>query len=497
MDKLRLLLSAGTMLGLVAGTANATSILNQDGSPATPTGVGQGTLLDGFSEMGGPYSGYQGLEPETAVPWSVPQPGKVNVRINFFANEFPMAAWWTGMNGNGTGAPGNKQQSYGIYGWVRLDVGLDGETKTGIQYGAFAEFRENNTTNITGSTTPLSVTSPTGTPSTGALTGVSSGFAQGASADSSDNTIYVRHANVYVGTTDAGFLRIGTGLGSQTLYEIGLNDEYGFGGWIDMASSNIPTNLAPVWPWADGGNAYMAARLQYVSPVFDGFDFGISFAPTNAPPFDGSGCSTAYGGNGCTTQSTSTLSGDFGNRYRNELGIALRYRNTFGPVGFAMSGIYTTSGRVDDALAASQPYKGLNIGDIGAAIQFNKQIEISGNVMWGAFDGSWGLQPAGGATSVAWVAGAKYEIAQLPATVGAYYFNYKSQGLAGLPTQRTDQGLTVDATYGMGPGVVVIAEYDWGQRYQGDYDFLTNTTGTSANNQVQAQAATLGMSIRF
>src|ERR1700752_76800 len=91
MDKLRLLLSAGTMLGLVAGTANATSILNQDGSPATPTGVGQGTLLDGFSEMGGPYSGYQGLEPETAVPWSVPQPGKVNVRINFFANEFPMA----------------------------------------------------------------------------------------------------------------------------------------------------------------------------------------------------------------------------------------------------------------------------------------------------------------------------------------------------------------------------------------------------------------------
>jgi hypothetical protein len=85
-------------------------------------------------------------------------------------------------------------------------------------------------------------------------------------------------------------------------------------------------------------------------------------------------------------------------------------------------------------------------------------------------------------------------------TVGAYYFNYKSQGQIGLPTQRTDQGLDMAAVYGMGPGVVLIAEYAWGQRYQGAYNFLTsNAAGTDflANNKVHANVFTVGMSVRF
>ena len=199
----------------------------------------------------------------------------------------------------------------------------------------------------------------------------------------------------------------------------------------------------------------MAARIMYVSPVIYGFDMGIAFAPNNSTPFDGSGCSAAFGGVGCATQSSSLIAGDFG-RYRNELGVALRYRNTFGPVGVALSGTYTTSGTVADAAAVSQPFKGLNIGDVGASIQFNRQIELAGNVMWGAFNGNWGLQPVGGTTAVAWVAGVKYTIPQLPMTLGTYYFNYKNQGAGPGPGlgQRTEQGLDVGAVYGLGPGAV-------------------------------------------
>ncbi|HUB16394.1 MAG TPA: hypothetical protein VMB34_30915 [Acetobacteraceae bacterium] len=488
MHRVRLLLSAGTMVGMLAGTADAARIMDMTGNPNTVTGTGLVTQPDGFQQVGSPYTGGQGLETETQVPFSVPTPGTVNMRINLEVNEFPMAAWWTGMNGTGTPASnaGNKQQAFGISGYIRLDFGIDGETKNGIRYGAFTEVRENNTTSLGGATGGAVPNGST----------IGSGFAQSASGDSSDNTLYVRQANVYGGTDNFGFLRIGTGLGAQTLFEIGLLDDFDWGGWDQFTGGiNAPTNVEPIWPWADDGPEYMAARIMYVSPVIDGFDFGIAFAPNNSTPFDGSGCSAAFGGVSCATQSSSTLSGDFG-RYRNELGIAARYRNNFGPVGVALSGIYTTSGQVDDAAAVSQPNKGLNIGDVGASVQFNRQIELAGNVMWGAYNGAWGLQPVGGATAVAWVAGAKYTIPQVPMTLGAYYFNYKSQGQVGLPTQRTDQGLDLGAVYGLGPGVVLVAEYTWGQRNQGGYDFLTAANGPD-NNKVQIQLVTAGMSIRF
>jgi Gram-negative porin len=487
MQRSKLALLAASMLTMAAGAAHAARVMDMSGNPSTVTGTGLVTTPDGFPEMGGPYTGGQGLETETQSPFSEPQPGTINMRINLEANEFPMAAWWTGMNGNGTPGSnaGNKQGAFGVYGWIRLDFGIDGQSRNGIKYGAFTEIRENNTTSIGGSSG----------------TTVTSGFGQSASADASDNTLYVRQANVYIGTDHAGYLRMGTGLGAQSMFETGLMDDFDLGGWnmLDSAT-NVPNNISPIWPWADDGGEYMAARMMYVSPVLYGFDFGIAFAPNDSTPFDGSGCSESYGGVGCATQSSSTLAGDYG-RYRNELGIALRYRNNFGPVGMAISGIYTTSGQVDDASAVAQPYKGLNIGDVGASVEFNRQFEIGGNVMWGAYNGSWGLQPVGGASAVAWVAGAKYTILQLPMTLGFNFFDYKNQGQIGLPTQRTEQGLDVGAVYGLGPGVALVAEYLWGQRYQGDYNFLTGAygseSGANLDNKVQVQIATVGMSVRF
>lgn len=494
MRTLRLLLSAGAMLSLAAGSsAYAARILGQEGSPATPTGTGIATTLAGFQQVGSPYTGAQGLEPEAAVPWSVPAPGTINMRVNLFVNEFPMAVWWTGQNGAGTPTSnaGNKNQGYGIYGWIRLDFGLDGMTKSGVKYGAYAQIRENNTTALGGA-------------SGGATAGgtVTSGFAQGASGDSGDNTLYVRHANAYIGTDQLGFIRMGTGLGSMTLYETGLTDNFDIGGWISFSSTSVPGNMAPIWPWADEGGAYMAARIQYVSPVIAGFDAGVSFAPNNSTPFDGSGCSTGYGGFGCATQSTSSLAGDYSTRYRNSIDVAVRYRNAFGPVGINVSGIYTKSGTVNSFVPGNpnQLYKGLNIGDIGLSVSILHQLNLGGNVMWGNINGNWGLQPVGGSSAVAWTVGAKYTVISMPLTVGAYYFNYKYNGLATVRPagvgERTSQGIDVGAVYGLGPGAAIIAEYAWGQNSQTGFDFLTGALG-AAGNTVTAQVATVGMSVRF
>ena len=248
-----------------------------------------------------------------------------------------------------------------------------------------------------------------------------------------------------------------------------------------------------------------------------------TFAPNNAPATSGGNtCSTIY--TGCITQSTSNIPGDLG-RYRNEFEIGLRYRNAWGPVGLAVSGVYTVSAATNPGPyaplgAAGTPagatnalrYNGLNMGMIGGEVSINKYLAIGANTMFGAYNGSWGLQSkapyclsatlcqGSETTAIAWVAGARYTIPSLPSTIGASFFDYKYQGQPGLPTQRTSAGLDVGATYGLGPGAVIIAEYLWGYNYQGGYNFLTNQdTGTAAalNNKVQEQLLMLGIALRF
>ena len=286
-----------------------------------------------------------------------------------------------------------------------------------------------------------------------------------------------------------------------------------------------PSGLTPVWPWGDVGNEYQAARIAYLSPVFRGFDVVTSFAPNNLPATSAGNTCTSVN-TGCITQSSSNATSDL-ERYRNEFEIGVRYRNTFGPIGLAASGIYTVSSPTNAgpfAPGASVPntaalrFNGLNIGIIGAEVTINRYLAIGANTMFGAFNGQWGLQNKAGpgsaafclsATScqtsqtmaIAWVAGARYTIPQLPATVGGSFFDYKYQGQPGLPTQRTSAGIDLGATYGIGPGAILLAEYMWGYNYQGGFNFLTNadttSTGGNQNNKVQEQIAILGIGLRF
>jgi hypothetical protein len=234
-----------------------------------------------------------------------------------------------------------------------------------------------------------------------------------------------------------------------------------------------------------------------------GFDVVASFAPNNAPMIAQGGGVCSSVNTGCITQSTSNASTDLP-RYRNEFEIGLRYRNTAGPVGFAVSGVYTVSAAtLNGPSAAVNPrFNGLNMGMVGAEVTINKYLAIGANALFGAFNGSWALQnkPFGAQTSattaIAWVAGARYTIPQLPATVGASYFKYKYQGTPGLATQRVSEGIDVGLTYGLGPGAIIVAEYLWGQNKQGGVNFLGGPNA-ALNNIVQEQMFLLGTSLRF
>jgi hypothetical protein len=496
------------------------------------------TTTSGFQEVGSAYTGGQGEQytPTTssynASPWSTPAPGTVNVRVDLRLDSFVHLSWWTGMNGSGvsntavlngvtTAAAGNKQAPYGINGFVRIDLGLDGMTKNGIRYGAFTEIRQNtlNPNSTVGS-------GGASTTSSGAATSnITTSPSSGSSSFNGQNTLYVRAAWAYIGTDRLGIIRIGQGFSANALLKLGLNDEFDDAGWIGQQAGGIsPAAIGPTWPWADSGNEYMAARIAYLSPVIAGIDLVTSFAPNNLPMTSaGNTCSSVY--TGCITQSTSNAVGDLG-RYRNQFEIGLRYRNAFGPIGFAVSGVYTVSAATNAGPNGGSPllasaagsggsplrFNGLNMGMVGAEISINKYLAIGANTQFGAYNGSWGLQPKAGycvavgvcqtstTTAIAWVVGARYTIPSLPSTIGGSFFQYKYQGQPGLPTQRVSAGLDLGATYGLGPGAVLIAEYLWGYNQQGGFNFLTNaSTGSTANqnNKVWEQIVLTGISLRF
>jgi hypothetical protein len=492
------------------------------------------TTTSGFVEVGSTYTGGQGQQYTPGAssynlsPFSTPAPGTAILRIDIQAVMAVEGGWWTGMNGSGVstsstlngasiGAFGNKQAPYAIVGYVRLDAGLDGMSKSGLRYGFFTEIRE-NTLN------PNSTDGSAGASTASAGVATASSTSSGTSSFNGQQTLYVRYAWVYMGTDQLGLITLGQQGGADTRMETGLNDEFDMGGWIQwQAAGFTPAATGPTWPWADGGNNYTAARIDYLSPVIAGFDGVLSFAPNNVPATSaGDTCSSVY--TGCISQSTSNAAYDLA-RWRNELEVGIRYRNAWGPIGVAASGIYTVSGQTQPGPsaplgAAGTPagasnalrYNGLNVGIIGAEVTINKYLAIGANTMLGAYNGSWGMQSKGGyclsatvcqdntTQSIAWVAGARYTIPQLPSTIGASFFDYKYQGQPGLPTQRTSAGLDVGATYGVGPGAVLIAEYLWGYNYQGGYNFLTNaTTGTTAgnNNKVSEQLVIAGLALRF
>ena len=541
------------MAGALGGAAFAIEGPASDGSTPTgpiqsPTGVGMVTTTSGFQEVGSPYTGGQGQQytpgssSYNASPFSTPAPGTAILRVDLQTVMYGEGAWWSGMNGSGVNgfpagatsanggvaganaAVGNKQAPYAIVGYVRIDLGIDGMSKSGIRYGSFTEIRENT---LNPNSTSVVTNANSGTAAVGNFgINTASATSSGTSSYNSQQTLYVRQAWAYIGTDTLGIIRIGQGFSTNALMQTGLNDEFDAGGWVGWQAGGLaPAATGPTWPWANSGNEYQAARIGYLSPVFAGFDFVTTFAPNNAPATSGGDtCSAVY--TGCISQSTSNAAYDIA-RWRNEFEIGIRYRNAWGPVGLAASGVYTLSAATQPGPYAASTvtvpgtsalrYNGLNMGMIGAEVTINKYLAIGANSLFGAYNGSWGMQNKAGAgssayclsaiacqtsqtTAIAWVAGARYTIPTLPSTIGGSFFDYKYQGQPGLPTQRTSAGLDLGATYGLGPGAVLVAEYLYGWNYQGSYNFLTSaTTGSTAalNNKVQEQMLVLGIALRF
>lgn len=424
-------------------------------------------LLAGIAAIGG-VAGFGGMHSamaQTAVSSGQQAPGTVTVRLNGRVN------WYAGVEGSSldnNSATGEKTTTDGFLGYLRLYPGFDGVAANGLHYGAAAEIRENS----------------------------------GISAN--DETLYVFQAYGYLGLPQIGQISFGQENGPSVIFETGAFEGFNDGGWNGDIEGMIPAAAIAIYPFPDSGAAYDQAsdKIVYLSPTIGGFQFGIGFTPNQ----------TAANYSPAVTSSPTPI---VGGMPRNMIDVGGQYTHTFGPMGLQAGVDYTSAGQVSQTGTDSviSGYKTMNIVSGGLTLSY-AGFTVGGTSTYGAFnmgDGdTFQLEPDGGVPAVGWLAGAQYSAG--PLVIGASYFHFNETGdlpggidagsgatitAAGLTTgQQQDTGVAAGMTYTLVPGVNLFADYLYGVRQQGGYNFATGNAGI-ANNEVKSQLFGVGTQIQW
>lgn len=477
-----LLASAATIVGM-AGSAWA-----QAPAPAAPLPFG----VLGMPAAPTPYLG--GNNPNN---WdgnalkpgpTTPTPGTMVVHLN-------ARVWgYFGIEGSSAsvvrtaGGGLNKLQPEQFLGYFRFYPGVDAMAANGLRYGAIVEIRQNFIGQSYGDTAP-------------GFNGPGGNYGASPSGNSCGSTLYVRREAIYAGTDQLGIIRLGQDDGPFSQFDNGITtgQTFGSGAWNGDGPDVIPGAAQPTFPfWSGVGNEYTPSKLVYFSPNLAGFDFGLSFAPNNAPNTAAT-CGAASAGCAAVSSTTSpALGGE--NRATNWYEVMARYRNNLGPVAlYAILG-YSGSGHVH--VIGSSPggavpaYNGFGVGDGGLALTY-AGVTVFGNVLWGAYNGQVALKPTGGVNAVAWVGGAVYNAG--PFGIGASYYNYQSQGSAAMinKSQHYDDALAIGASYVIAPGFTATADYLWSQSHQGGVNLIGSAEPSTEHNNVNSQSFVIGGNIKF
>lgn len=408
-------------------------------------------------------------------------PGQIVVRMELQYNMYFASGWSSTQN-----VRGDKMQPYGLLGYPRFYFGFDAMATNGLLYGTYFQIRDNNTNAAASGT---------------------AGNA-GASGDSTGNTLFWRNEYGYIGTAQLGILRVGASAGPMGNMLTGVFDDIATGGWNgdindwENGGSYGLQGSFPNWPFMDVGAEYTTAKLVYLSPKFFGMlDGAFSFEPSTGTPADTQNCTGATataGFTNCNNQSTSSAANDL-QRRRNTIEAGVRFGNTFNGVGINASAVGLYGGHITPGLgnpgvggdtftdihgstihlSPTTQFRNLAAGFGGANVTF-AGVTVGGSIIGGQFNGQLAALPRSGTDSFAWMIGGEYNLG--PLQVGASWFTWKYQGYWTLPGRQTDSGLEVGVAYNIAPGLNWYAEYLYGQRYRGNFDFSTGAPGPNYNN---------------
>lgn len=441
------------------------------------------------------------IAPGTTTPGAV-------VGTSGVSSGLPSAGAVAGVNGTGVA----KLAPLTLGNFARAYFGADGMATNGLRYGAGIELRENFSGNYSG---------------------------QSPSSYSSTETVFVRRAFTYVAGDGWGIFRAGQADGVIGIFDNGVttfqflptnNLQNG-----DGYAALVPANTSvPFFFLSGAGAEYTNTKLVYLSPQFSGVDFGVQYAPSMSNGYGSDGAALgglapgAYSGSGigtgivCTTATTgcpntSSAPGALdGARILNQTAVGARYQGVLGGVGvlayavYEVSGHATYTGATADTVVgkvnlgiSSVPgskytgnYDDLNFGNGGIAFTY-AGLTVGANVIGGRLNGLLTLAPQNAVGEIAYMVGLKYVAG--PFVVGVSAERGNSQGAVALTglTQRRSQAIDVGLGYTVAPGFTVYAEYQYNTQYQGAFNFITGSSGSSANNTVKSQGLILGNNITF
>ncbi|HET9148494.1 MAG TPA: porin [Acetobacteraceae bacterium] len=398
-------------------------------------------------------------------------------------------------------AIGSSVQSYGGYklnsindaGFLRLYPGFDAMTNDGFEYGVASEIRDEYTN-------PGQGEYENGTSAAGA-------------ANNGTLSLIIRRAYAYLGSKKAGIVRIGQGDGPWTLMQDGVFENFGDGNlWNSDGGigSLVPGAAHPTWLFSDTGALYTTLKVVYLSPSFDGVNFGIGYEPNSNSIKEGlANCNVAA----LTCQALASAPGGAGNaRRKNTLDAMLQYTTEMNGFGVKLSGGYivaspignSTGARISDGtLRGVTSYKQLEIATIGGQVSY-AGFMLGANAKDGQVNNGYTFLLPGQRRAIDWLISAEYSIG--PALIGGYYFNNQSAGAHqpgnGVARTEQDNGVAIGANYAVTPNFGLFITYVYGQRKQYGFDFANNTTiGTTgysaAYDRTHSQGIGAGASLKW
>jgi predicted porin len=185
----------------------------------------------------------------------------------------------------------------------------------------------------------------------------------------------------------------------------------------------------------------------------------------------------------------------------------VRYQGVVGPASIYAFGDYIGSGVVNytgppltpAALGVSgSKYNGQTQGvNAGFAAVDVTVAGLTVGAAWqgGQYNGVVDTSPKGATGANAYLIGVQYVTG--PFTIGAAYYGFDSQGAVQLTgvSQRHENAFGAGGQWQITPGLQSYWEYVYGTRHQGDFNFVTQTAGSKAFNNVQSQALLVGLEV--
>lgn len=193
-------------------------------------------------------------------------------------------------------------------------------------------------------------------------------------------------------------------------------------------------------------------KLTYITPVFNGFQAGVSFTPTIA--------GADANANGIAAANASNTAGDL----ENGVEVAARYEGSFNAIDLALGAGYSFASLEESAVGSDD----LDQWNVGA------------NIGFGAFGvGAAYLDSEGGAAAAdvesdTWVAGVDYTTG--PYKLGVSYLNTETE-TAGATTADADRW-TAGVIYEWGPGMTFRGAVQYQDNDVTDADGTQVTLGT-------------------